>query len=171
MPTQKKIIKQQWPDFALQLLWSDKIGCHQKIYVTQKSLSVQKTHKKTKLLWLKQEHAITKQAQTIEVMERAHPSIKIKLTIQKGNRRSIWHINVQVSVMKNNSLKTDTGVFQVSLQKTAQFSRRKVKSQSASKFKLDYWNSIKTRETDIWRHTKNVWCKPTRHETSLWQKI
>ena len=44
-------------------------------------------------------HATTKHAQTIGLLERSHASIKQTLKIETGERRSLWHKNVNIAVL------------------------------------------------------------------------
>ena len=44
-------------------------------------------------------HASTKHAQTIGILERTHASLKTSLKISTGERRSMWHKYVQITVM------------------------------------------------------------------------
>ena len=48
-------------------------------------------------------HATTKHAQTIELLERSHASIKQALNIETGERRSLWHKYVSIAVLKYNT--------------------------------------------------------------------
>ena len=48
-------------------------------------------------------HASTKHAQTMGLPERTHASIKTALKISTGERRSMWHKNVQLAVMNYNT--------------------------------------------------------------------
>ena len=45
------------------------------------------------------EHATTKNAQTIGLLERSHASIKQGLMIEIGERRSLWHKYVNIAVL------------------------------------------------------------------------
>ena len=49
-------------------------------------------------------HASTKHAQTIGILERTHCSLKTSLKISTGERRSMWHKYVQIAVMNYNKL-------------------------------------------------------------------
>ena len=44
-------------------------------------------------------HATTKHAQKIGLLERSHASIKQTLKIETGERRSLWHKNVNIAVL------------------------------------------------------------------------
>ena len=44
------------------------------------------------------QHATTKHAQTIEMLERTHASLRKTLKIETGERRSMWHKYVNISV-------------------------------------------------------------------------
>ena len=48
-------------------------------------------------------HASTKHAQTIGILERTHASLKTSLKISTGERRSMWHKYVQIAVMNYNT--------------------------------------------------------------------
>ena len=48
-------------------------------------------------------HAATKHAQTIGLLERSHASIKQSLKIETGERRSMWHKYISISVLKYNT--------------------------------------------------------------------
>ena len=48
-------------------------------------------------------HASTKHAQTIGLLERTHASLKTFLKISTGERRSMWHKYVQIAVMNYNT--------------------------------------------------------------------
>ena len=48
-------------------------------------------------------HAITKNAQTIGLLERSHASIKQALKIETGERRSLWHKYVINAVLNYNT--------------------------------------------------------------------
>ena len=48
-------------------------------------------------------HATTKHAQTIGLLERSHASIKQALMIETGERRSLWHKYVSITVLKYNT--------------------------------------------------------------------
>ena len=48
-------------------------------------------------------HATTKHAQTIGLLERSHASIKQALKIDTGERRSLWHKNINIVVLNYNS--------------------------------------------------------------------
>ena len=48
-------------------------------------------------------HASTKHAQTIGILERTHASLKTAPKISTGERRSMWHKNVQIAVMNYNT--------------------------------------------------------------------
>ena len=49
------------------------------------------------------DHASTKHAQTIGILERTHASVKSSLKISTGERRSMWHKYVQIAVMNYNT--------------------------------------------------------------------
>ena len=49
------------------------------------------------------EHATTKHAQTIGLLERSHASIKQSLKIEAGERRSLWHKYVNIAVLNYNT--------------------------------------------------------------------
>ena len=48
-------------------------------------------------------HATTKHAQTIGLLERSHASIKQALKIETGERRSLWHKNINIAVLNYNT--------------------------------------------------------------------
>ena len=48
-------------------------------------------------------HASTKHAQTIGILERTHASLKTSLKISTGERRSMWHKYVQIAVINYNT--------------------------------------------------------------------
>ena len=48
-------------------------------------------------------HATTKHAQTNGLLEQSHASIKQALKIETGERRSLWHKNVSIAVLNNNT--------------------------------------------------------------------
>ena len=48
-------------------------------------------------------HASTKHAQTIGILERTHASLKTSVKISTGERRSMWHKYVQIAVMNYNT--------------------------------------------------------------------
>ena len=48
-------------------------------------------------------HATTKHAQKIGLPERSHASIKQALKIETGERRSLWHNNVNMAVLNYNT--------------------------------------------------------------------
>ena len=48
-------------------------------------------------------HAITKDAQTIGLLERSHASIKKALKIETGERRSLWHKYINIAVLNYNT--------------------------------------------------------------------
>ena len=48
-------------------------------------------------------HTTTKQAQTIGLLERSHASIKQALKIETGERRSLWHIHLNIAVLNYNT--------------------------------------------------------------------
>ena len=48
-------------------------------------------------------NATTKHAQTIELLERSHASIKQSLKIETGERRSLWHKYVSLAVLNYNT--------------------------------------------------------------------
>ena len=55
-------------------------------------------------------HATTKHAQTIGLLERSHASINQALTIEIGERRSLWHKYVNIAVLiYNTSCHTSIG--------------------------------------------------------------
>ena len=55
-------------------------------------------------------HATTKHAQTIGLLERSHASIKQALKIETGERRSLWHKNVNIAFSNfNTSYHTSIG--------------------------------------------------------------
>ena len=55
-------------------------------------------------------HATKKHAQTTGLLERSHASIKQALKIETGERRSLWHKNVNIAVLNyNNSYHTSIG--------------------------------------------------------------
>ena len=49
------------------------------------------------------EHAITKHAQTIGLLERSHSSIKQALKIETGERISLWHKYINFAVLNYNT--------------------------------------------------------------------
>ena len=49
------------------------------------------------------QHATTKHAQTIKMLERIHVSIEKALMIETGERRSMWHKYVNISVLNYNT--------------------------------------------------------------------
>ena len=53
----------------------------------------------TGVLGITLEHATTKHAQTIGLLERSHASIKQALKIETGERRSLWHKYVSIAVL------------------------------------------------------------------------
>ena len=54
---------------------------------------------RTPILEIQNSHASTKHAQTVEILERTHSSIKTALKLSTGERRSMWHKYVQIAVM------------------------------------------------------------------------
>ena len=48
-------------------------------------------------------HATTKHAQTIELLEQSHASIKQALKIETGERRSLWHKYINIAVLNYNT--------------------------------------------------------------------
>ena len=48
-------------------------------------------------------HATTKHAQTTELLERSHSSIKQALKIETGERRSLWHKYINIAVLNYNT--------------------------------------------------------------------
>ena len=48
-------------------------------------------------------HATTKHAQTIGLLERSHASIKQKLKIETGERRSLWHKYINIEILNYNT--------------------------------------------------------------------
>ena len=48
-------------------------------------------------------HATTKHAQTNELLERFHASIKQSLKVGTGERRSLWHKNISIAVLNYNT--------------------------------------------------------------------
>ena len=48
-------------------------------------------------------HATTKHAQTIGLLERSHASIKQALKIETGDRRSLWHKDINIAVLNYNT--------------------------------------------------------------------
>ena len=48
-------------------------------------------------------HATTKHAQTIELLELSHASIKQALKIETGERRSLWHKYINIAVLNYNT--------------------------------------------------------------------
>ena len=55
-------------------------------------------------------HATTKHAQRIGLLERSHASIKQALKIETGERRSLWHKYINISVLNyNTSFHTSIG--------------------------------------------------------------
>ena len=48
-------------------------------------------------------HATTKHAQTIELLERSHASIKQALRIETEERRSLWHKYINIAVLNYNT--------------------------------------------------------------------
>ena len=55
------------------------------------------------VLGLTLKHATAKHAQTIWLLERSNASIKQKLKIETGERRSLWHIYVSIAVFNYNT--------------------------------------------------------------------
>ena len=53
-------------------------------------------------------HASTKHAQTIGMVERTHASVETVLKISTGERRSLWHKFVQIAVMIYNQTYHET---------------------------------------------------------------
>ena len=62
----------------------------------------------TQILEIQISHASTKYAQTIEILERTHASIKTALNISTAKRRSMWHKFVQIAVMNYNTTYHET---------------------------------------------------------------
>ena len=58
----------------------------------------------TQILETKSSHASTKHAQTIGILEGTHASIKTALELSTGERRLMWHKNVQIAFMNYNTL-------------------------------------------------------------------
>ena len=54
------------------------------------------------VLGITQQHAATKHAQTIGMLERTHASLKKNLKIETRERRSIWHKYVNIAVLNYN---------------------------------------------------------------------
>ena len=48
-------------------------------------------------------HATTKHAQTLGLLERSHASIKQSLKIETGERRSLWHKYISIAVLNYNT--------------------------------------------------------------------
>ena len=57
----------------------------------------------TGILGLTLNHATTKPAQTIGLLERSHASSKQALKIEAGERRSLWHKYVSIAVFNYNT--------------------------------------------------------------------
>ena len=57
----------------------------------------------TGVLGITLKHATTKHAQTIGLLERSHASIKQALKIETGERRSLWHKYINISVLNYNT--------------------------------------------------------------------
>ena len=55
------------------------------------------------VLGITPQHATTKHAQIIGLLERTHASLKKTLTIETGERRSIWHKYVKIAVLNYNT--------------------------------------------------------------------
>ena len=55
------------------------------------------------VLGITQQHATTKHAQTIGVLERTHVSLKKTLKMETGERRSMWHKFVNIAVLNYNT--------------------------------------------------------------------
>ena len=62
----------------------------------------------TEMLEVQISHTSTKHAQTTGILERTHASIKTALKISTGERRSMWHIYVQIAVMSYNTTYHET---------------------------------------------------------------
>ena len=62
----------------------------------------------TQTLEIQINHASTKHAQTIGILERTHAAIKTALKISTGERRSIWLKHVQIAVMNYNKTYHET---------------------------------------------------------------
>ena len=56
----------------------------------------------TGVLGITLKHATTKHAQTIVLLQRSHASIKQALKVEAGERRSLWHKYVNISVLNFN---------------------------------------------------------------------
>ena len=62
------------------------------------------------LLGITLKHATTKNTQTIGLLERCHASIEQALKIETGERKSLWHKDVNIAVLNfNNSYHTSVG--------------------------------------------------------------
>ena len=57
----------------------------------------------TGVLGITLKHATTKHAQTIELLERSHASIKQALKIESGERKSLWHKYINIAVLNYNT--------------------------------------------------------------------
>ena len=57
----------------------------------------------TGVLGITLKHATTKHAQTIGLFEQSHASIKQALKIETGERRSLWHKNINLAVLNYNT--------------------------------------------------------------------
>ena len=55
------------------------------------------------VLDLTSKHATTKHARTVGLLERSHSSIKQTLKVETGERRSLWHIYVNIAVLNYNT--------------------------------------------------------------------
>ena len=55
------------------------------------------------VLGINVEHATTKHAQTMGLLERTHASLKKALKLETGERRSMWHKHVSIAVLNNNT--------------------------------------------------------------------
>ena len=55
------------------------------------------------ILGITLKHATTKHAQAIGLLERSHASIKQALTIETGERRSLWHKYINIAVLTYNT--------------------------------------------------------------------
>ena len=62
----------------------------------------------TQILEIQINHASTKHAQTIGILEKTHASIRTALKISTGERRSMWHKHVQIAVMNYNTTYHET---------------------------------------------------------------
>ena len=57
----------------------------------------------TSVLGITLKHATTKHAQTIGLLERSHMSIKQALKFETGERRSLWHKDINIAVLNYNT--------------------------------------------------------------------